>query len=247
MLTEDNNVEKAFKECRNIDPLSSYGDFIAISDIIDFNTAEKIKNVVSDGIIALGYTDDALDILKRKKKGKYIIFKADYVNYFYEARELNGLKFVYETNKYILNNNKMIDILFKNNLEYRIINQNLQKDIQLAHNILMYVPSNSISISYNNKVIGVGAGQQNRVDCIKIAGRKAMEYLKRNDIHIDDTELVMSSDGFLPFEDNIDDGIKYNIKYIIQPGGSIRDEFINKKCKENNITMIKTGFRMFYH
>ena len=236
-LCLNDSVSEAFINCRNIDPLSSYGNFIAISDTIDKNTAKLIKNVVSDGIIALDYTDEALEILKSKKKGKYIIFKGKYSNLFQETREINGIKFILDINNYLLDDTVLKSI---NDIQVR-------SDSKLAYNILKFIPSNSVTIAYNNKVIGVGAGQQNRVDCIKIAGEKALNYLERNNLLKDNIELILASDGFLPFEDNIIECLKYNIKYIVQPGGSIRDNIVKDMCKNNNIKLINTGKRMFYH
>lgn len=245
----NNPVKESFLQSRNIDPLSSFGDFIAISDYINSDTALKIKNVVSDGIIANGFSDNAFNILKSKKKGNYIICKGThFYKYDYDIRELNGIRFVTQKNNYILDNEKLDELLHKNNL-YDSINNNLtiRNNLQLSFNILRNITSNSVSIAYDNKVIAVGSGQQNRLDCIKLAGKKAMKYLERNNINKDDVELVLGSDGFLPFEDNIEECLKYNIKYIIQPGGSVRDYKVNELCNKYNIKMIHTGIRMFYH
>ena len=238
-----NNCLDSFIASRNIDPVSSYGDFIAISDIVDEKTAKSIKHIVSDGIIANGFTNNAYDILSSKKNGNYVIFNASHDNSNNtEIREMNGLKFILEKNNFILNDEKFNQMF--NNLE---INNDTKSTIQLAYNILSYIPSNSISIAYKNNIIGVGAGQQNRVDCIKIAGTKALEYLNKNNIDVKTADLVLASDGFLPFIDNIEECAKFNIKYIIQPGGSIRDKEILKTCEKNGIKMLKTGIRMFHH
>tara|TARA_B100001250_G_scaffold411945_1_gene441887 strand:- start:1073 stop:2038 length:966 start_codon:yes stop_codon:yes gene_type:complete len=238
-----NNCLDSFIASRNIDPVSSYGDFIAISDIVDEKTAKSIKHIVSDGIIANGFTNNAYDILSSKKNGNYVIFNASHDNSNNtEIREMNGLKFILEKNNFILNDEKFNQMF--NNLE---INNDTKSTIQLAYNILSYIPSNSISIAYKNNIIGVGAGQQNRVDCIKIAGTKALQFLNRNNIDVKTADLVLASDGFLPFIDNIEECAKFNIKYIIQPGGSIRDKEILKTCEKNGIKMLKTGIRMFHH
>ena len=245
----DKGVKKSFIDSRFIDPLSSFGDFIAISDEVNEETARVIKNFVSDGIIAHSFTDKAYDLLKGKKKGKYIIFSGTYKEYLTEIRELNGIKFTLKNNKYILNNEKINDLIENNEMTstYNNFDSITKKNLELANNILNFVPSNSVAIAYDNKVIGVGAGQQNRVDCIRIAGKKAYNYLEKNKINKEEAKLVLASDGFLPFEDNIEECMKYNIKYIIQPGGSIKDKDILNMCILNNIKMIKTGHRLFLH
>ena len=141
-----------------------------------------------------------------------------------------------------------LDILNKllGSYEY-VLDYKTKDDILIAQNTLKNTVSNSVAIAYDNKVIGVGCGQQNRVDCIKIAGKKAKKYLKRNNIDINNVELVLASDGFLPFEDNVEECLKYNVKYIIQPGGSIRDKEVKILCIKNDIYLINTGHRMFFH
>ena len=241
-------IKESFLQSRNIDPLSSFGDFIAISDCINKETALEIKKVVSDGIIAKDFTNSALEILK-SKKGNYIICQG-FTNYRYkyDIREINGIRFVTEKNNYILDNKKLDELIEKNNLHNQLNDELIIKNnLQLSFNILRNVTSNSVSIAYDNKVIAVGSGQQNRVDCIKLAGEKAIKYLERNNIHKDDVELTLGSDGFLPFEDNIEECLKYNIKYIIQPGGSVRDKKVSKLCNKHDIIMLHTGTRMFYH
>lgn len=251
---ELSDVAISYVRAKNSDPLSSFGDFIAISHIVDKCTAELIKKDVSDGIIASGYTDEAIEILKKKKKGNFIILLAD-KNYNnsnpIEFREINGI--VLSQN---INNIKIDINVFKNdnivtnnnNLDNSIIN-----DMILANITLKYTPSNSITFAYNGQVIGIGAGQQNRVDCVKIAGRKVHNWLLRqnkNKLSKDKLEypdMIMASDAFFPFKDNIEVAKEFGVKYITQPGGSIRDKEVIDECNKHNMLMLNTGIRLFTH
>lgn len=238
----------SFLDSRNIDPLSSFGDFIAISETIDLDAAKEIKKVVSDGIIAPNFTKEALKVLKSKKKGNYIICKGLFGHSFkYESRKINGIEFLVEKNNFILDDETLDNCIENNNQYFLQKNSILKNNCQLSFNILRNIVSNNVAIAYDNKVIAVAAGQQNRVDCIRLAGNKAHKYLERHNIDPKKADLVLASDGFLPFEDNIEECLKYNINYIIQPGGSVRDGTIQSLCTEKGITMLNTGIRMFYH
>ena len=167
----------AFIRARNSDPLSSFGDFVAISDVVDETCAKLIKREVSDGIIAQDYTKEALAILSKKKKGKYIILKGTYSNNnnAIESRELFGISLTQRVNT------ELVDDSYFNTIPTtrQDLPQEKKEDLILATITLKYTPSNSIAIAYNNQVIGVGAGQQNRVDCIKLAGNKAFVFNMR--------------------------------------------------------------------
>lgn len=294
------NVARAFVKARNCDALSSFGDFIAISSVVDESCANLIKREVSDGIIALGYTDEALKILKQKKKGKYCILQGekniDYSRI--EHREIMGLCISQHCNNEMINDSYFEKVPTKNN----IIDIEKRNDLLLATITLKYTPSNSIAIANDGRVIGIGAGQQNRVDCIKLAGSKAHIYIlkthpkvlklmklfktgvkrqdkinaivkyindvlavtchswlglfeespdvltvKEKDDYLEKYKMVLSSDGFFPFRDNIDYANKYNIGYIMNPGGSICDNIIVDACDEYNIFMALSGKRLFLH
>lgn len=256
-LNNENNNQELFSvnEClflnaRHIDPKSSFGDFIAYSGIVDVPMANKIKKYVSDGIIAFGYEPEALKILKEKKKGSYnIIEQRDLVNEL-EFRDVNGFTLVQPSNnEYLtfdeLKNSKMINelLLMKNDkFDLHILN-----DMILGFITLKYTQSNSICFVYKGNVIGIGAGQQNRVDCVKLAGNKAMDWLERNNIDKNEVNLTLVSDAFFPFADNIDVAHNFHTKYIAQPGGSIRDTDIEDACHKYNIAMIYTNKRVFTH
>lgn len=294
---------EAFIKARNCDPLSSFGDFIAISGEIDEPCARLIAREVSDGIIAGGYSEIALEILRKKKNGKFIILRGnrDFDYQDIEFREIGGMGLSQKANNQILNKEELNNIVTKNNE----ITEETKDDLILATITLKYTPSNSITISHNGIVLGVGAGQQNRVDCIKLAGRKAdvwrlrrhpkvislyskfKEGIKRTDrtnavtkyINGDfsdnelekwlelfednnismlsdeekrnylmyDVNISLSSDAFMPFRDNVDTAVKFKVKNIIQPGGSVADGSIIEACDEYNIMMVLTGKRFFLH
>jgi len=294
---------RAFLRARYCDALSSFGDFIAICGIVDETCAKLIKKEIIEGIIAEGYTNEALDILKTKKNGNFPIMICDKnINYDrIEYREILGVSLSQECNNYLINKNIIKTIPTKNkNITKDIIN-----DIILATITLKYTISNSITIGENGLVFGIGAGQQNRLDCIKIAGNKANNYRLRNhpkclklfdlfkpnikkqdkinaiekyinnDFSINElkqwetlftntpsiltkkdifeylknnnSNLVLSSDAFLPFQDTIDYAYKYYIKYILNPGGSIQDDKIIQACDKYNIFMGISNKSLFLH
>jgi phosphoribosylaminoimidazolecarboxamide formyltransferase/IMP cyclohydrolase len=292
--------------------MSSFGDFIALSHTVDESCALQIKKEVSDGIIAPDYTPEALAILEKKKGGKYIILKAnqDYVNKnTVEFREMYGMAICQSVNNYKMDLNTLGKIVTGNGNENGNICENAldidtRENLVISNVTLKYSQSNNVAISYDGQLIGLAAGQQNRVDCVRLAGEKAklwwcrqhpkvlelMELFKPEIkkqtktnaiiryIQNDFTEIeknnwntyfekipeplltnerdswfqenssgFLASDGFFPFRDNIDISSKYNVKYIIQPGGSIADPEIISVCHEYGITMIFSGARLFYH
>lgn len=304
---------EAFIKARNGDPVSSFGDFISISGVVDETCARLIAREVSDGIIAEGYTVNALEILKKKKKGNYIILegKKDYKYKEIEFREIMGFGLSQRANSCLLTDEDFKNIV----TDTKDLTQEIKDDLILATITLKYTPSNSIAISKGGIVIGVGAGQQNRVDCIKLAGRKSIVWrlrrhpkvlelygkfkacIKRQDktnaltkyingdfsdtellqwkelftdmelgqwrelftdeldmlsqnekkIFLDKGEISLSSDAFMPFRDNVDNAIKFNVKNIIQPGGSVADGNVINACDEYGILMVFSGKRFFLH
>ena len=300
------DTANAYIRARNSDPMSSFGDFIAISSQVDAVTAKLIKREISDGIIAPSYTDEALKILKTKKSGKFLIMQINpkYINNnLLEFREIFGMVLLQKPNKILTNSDMFTNIPTEN--------KNLPEDMVLnliiANTSLKYTPSNSVAYSVDGQIIGIGAGQQNRIDCVKLAGDKCKKWILRqhpkvlnllknfrkgirrqakiNCIiqYINNTftdieynlwksnfrdeyifkplsdedkksflqdnlqNVCLSSDGFFPFRDNIDEAHKNGVKYIIQPGGSILDKNIISACNDYNITMVLSGKRLFYH
>ena len=284
--------------------MSSFGDFIAISHIVDKSCALQIKKEVSDGIIAPEYTPEALEILQNKKGGKYIILQAnsEYINKnTVEFREMYGMALCQTVNNYKMDLNNIGKIVTNNNDS---LNIEARENLAISNITLKYSQSNNVAISYDGQLIGLAAGQQNRVDCVRLAGEKAklwwcrqhptvLELMdlfnpnvkKQNKtnaiiryIQNDFTEIekknwntnfkqipntllsnerdlwfktnalgYLASDGFFPFRDNIDISSRYNVKYIIQPGGSIADPEIIDVCNQYGITMVFSGTRLFYH
>ena len=266
----------AFIKARSCDPLSSFGDFIACSHQVDASTADLIKREISDGIIAPGYTSEALDILQSKKNGSYLILEIDF-NYnppsTIEHRDVYGLTLVQTPNHKIVNHTNIVNGIVTKN---KTLSDDIILDMLIANTTLKYTQSNSIAIAHMGKVIGIGAGQQNRIDCVKIACKKANLHnllltekysniwkqltgkrqekinqlydLANNDTTIvNQAQLVLASDGFFPFDDSIHYANNNNIKYIVQPGGSSADGQVIKTCDQYNMVMSCTGVRLFTH
>jgi len=291
------NTAIAYIKARNVDPMSSFGDFLAISHKVDVCTAKLISSEVSDGIIAPEFDVEALNILKRKKGGRYIILEGVCTKPQTEIRDMHGVVLVQDEN---IKNLHMTDIPDN-------IPDNIKMDMILANTTLKYTQSNSVCSAYNGQVLGVGAGQQSRIDCVKLVKRKteiwhlrqhpkvldlidnfkkgvkrthkinaimryidgefasADEYnnwlnlfskeptyfpeLSQKDYLNTTTDIVLASDAFFPFRDNIDVASQFNIKYIVQPGGSVADDIIINACKSYGIDMVLTGsdMRMFLH
>lgn len=263
------NTMWAYLRTRNCDPLSSFGDFIACNVEVDLDTAKMIKKNVSDGIIAPSYAPGVLDILKEKKKGNYLILQINpkYTNNIRnEYRKIYNCKLIQDIDDNLVTIKQIAE-----GSEYEFRMEELY-DLVLAQTTVKYTQSNSVAIAYNGQVIGIGSGQQNRLDCIRLAGDKANIWCNRQELNAnrksgqDITNLInyhvklsrdkkpskllplsLASDGFLPFEDNIDTAHEYHIKHIVQPGGSIRDKYIYDRCIQYGIRMSCIGTRSFCH
>ncbi len=294
------DLATAYTRARGADRLSSFGDWAALSDTVDKATAEIIKGEVSDGVIAPGYTPEALEILKQKRGGNYNVIEIDpsYEPPEIETRFIYGIEFVQKRNNVIpgLENLKNIVTTDKN------LPIEAQRDMVLAMLTLKYTQSNSVCYVLNGQVIGVGAGQQSRIHCTRLAGDKAdIWYLKQHPrvlgmqfkegagkaerdnaidlfVRTDTTEyelkilsdvlevvperfseqerqtwlagmknVTLGSDAFFPFRDNIDRADKSGVKYIVQTGGSLRDDLVIEACNEYGMVMATTGLRLFHH
>lgn len=226
-----------FKTARECDPKSSFGDIISYSGVVNKDMAEILKKCVSDGIVAFNYTDEALNLLKKKKKGNYLILKQQNIHNGIEFRDVNGVTLTQPTNDSILSRTKLVDVPL-----------NIQNDMILGYITLKYTQSNCVCYVYDGKVVGIGSGQQNRVDCVKLAGEKAKLWFAQQGINFRwNDKLILVSDAFFPFADNIEMAAVYNVRYILQPGGSIRDEEVKDACNKYNIKMICSGQRVFTH
>jgi len=291
----------AYAKARGADRMSSYGDFIALSDVCDVQTAKIIAREVSDGIIAPGYDDEALEVLKSKRKGTYNIIKIDpdYKPAAIEHKQVYGITFEQGRNDL-----KIDAEMFKNIVtENKELPENAIQDMILSLITLKYTQSNSVCYVKDGQAIGVGAGQQSRVHCTRLAGNKADNwYLRQHekvlnlpfredirrpdrdntiDVYIsDDYEDVLAdgiwenfftvkpepltreekrawldtlegvtlgSDAFFPFGDNIERAKRSGVKYIAQPGGSIRDDNVIEVSNKYDMVMAFTGIRLFHH
>ena len=266
------DVSLAFMKSRTGDPLSSFGDFICISRVIDKETALLIKREVCDGIAAPGYSEDALNILKTKKSGKFIILQMS--DDYYNKYTASGWKEKKELYGVCLTQNNNQGIYTFDDVE----NTTLRENLILANCALKYAQSNNISIVCDGQIIGMGCGQQNRVGCVRLAGEKSHQWLMRQTdkaitfwsslegkrqtkvnalydylehnpaiINYELHDLVLASDGFFPFADNIEVANRYHINHIIHPGGSIADNIVKEACDKHKIKTYITGQRMFYH
>ena len=294
-------LASAYARARGADRMSSFGDFISLSDTCDADTARIIKREVSDGVIAPGYTDEALAILKEKKNGNYTVIEIDpdYVPEPLEHKDVFGITFEQGRNELEINNDILANVVTKN----KDIPDEAKRDLVISLITLKYTQSNSVCYAKDGQAIGVGAGQQSRVHCVRLAGNKADNWLLRQcpkvlelpfvdgirradrdnaiDVYIGNeymdvlrdgawqklfkvrpdvfTEeekrawldrqdgVSLCSDAFFPFSDNIERAKKSGVKYIAEPGGSVRDDAVIDCCDQYGMAMAFTGIRLFHH
>ena len=291
----------AYARARGADRMSSFGDFIALSDTCDKDTAMLIKREVSDGVIAPGYTDEALAILKDKKKGNYNVIQIDpsYVPAELETKQVYGISFEQGRNELDINGELLSNIVTAN----KEIPESALIDMKIALITLKYTQSNSVCYVKGGQAIGIGAGQQSRIHCTRLAGQKADNWFLRQspqvlglqfvdglgradrdnaiDVYMGDEcmdiladgawerifkvkpavftaeekkawlannqDVICGSDAFFPFSDNIERAKKSGVKYIAQPGGSVRDDLVIECADKYNMVMAFTGIRLFHH
>ncbi len=291
----------AYARARGADRMSSFGDFIALSDVCDVDTAKLIKREVSDGVIAPGYTDEALAILKEKKKGGYNVIQIDasYVPAPVERKQVYGITFEQGRNELDINGELLSNIVTEN----KEIPESAMIDMKIALITLKYTQSNSVCYVKGGQAIGIGAGQQSRIHCTRLAGQKADNWFLRQspqvmglqfvdglgradrdnaiDVYMGDEcmdvlsdgvwertfkvkpavftreekrawldkmqDVTLGSDAFFPFSDNIERAHKSGVKYIAQPGGSVRDDAVIECCDKYKMVMAFTGIRLFHH
>lgn len=292
----------AYARARGADRMSSYGDFIALSDVCDEATAFLINREVSDGVIAPGYTEEALNILKNKRKGTYNVIQMD-SNYRpdpIERKQVYGITFEQGRNEI-----KIDESLFKEfPTQNKTFTEEAKRDLLIALITLKYTQSNSVCYAKDGQAIGIGAGQQSRIHCTRLAGNKADIWFLRQhpkvmnlpfkegirradrdntiDVYISEDEhddvlrdgawqqffterpsvltkeekqawlakmdnVALGSDAFFPFGDNIERAHKSGVKFIAQPGGSVRDDHVIETCDKYGIAMTFTGVRLFHH
>ena len=294
-------LANAYARARGADRMSSFGDFIALSDVCDVATAKIIKREVSDGVIAPGYDPEALEILKGKKNGNYNVIEIDptYVPSPLERKQVYGITFEQGRNELHINDELLSNLV----TEKKEIPEAAKIDLIISLITLKYTQSNSVCYVKGGQAIGIGAGQQSRIHCTRLAGNKAdnwylrqapqvlnlpfLDTIKRADrdnaidVYISDdymdvladgewektfkekppvftkeekrawldtlTDVALGSDAFFPFGDNIERAHRSGVKYIAQPGGSIRDDNVIGTCNKYGIAMCFTGIRLFHH
>ena len=291
----------AYVRARGADRMSSYGDFAALSDICDKDTALLLKKEVSDGVIAPGYTEEALEILKAKKKGNYAVIQINpmYVPKEIERKQVYGIYFEQGRNNVHIDESLLTNFVTKNTE----LTEQAKLDLLIAMITLKYTQSNSVVYAKDGQIIGVGAGQQSRIHCTRLAGSKADNWWLRQhekvlnlpfkedirradrdntiDIYLSEDyedvlqdgaweqfftkqpsvftreekkawikqqhDVALGSDAFFPFGDNIERAYKSGVKYVVQPGGSIRDDHVIDTCDKYDIVMVCNGVRLFHH
>ena len=291
----------AYARARGADRMSSFGDFISLSDVCDADTAKLIKREVSDGVIAPGYEPEALEILKSKKNGNYNVIQIDpdYVPEPIERKQVFGIVFEQGRNELEINRELLSNVVTEN----KEIPDEAKVDLMISLITLKYTQSNSVCYAKGGQAIGIGAGQQSRVHCTRLAGQKADNWFLRQapqvlslqfvdgirradrdnaiDVYIGDDymdvladgrwetvfkvkppvftkeekrawldqmqDVSLGSDAFFPFGDNIDRAFKSGVKYIAQPGGSVRDDNVIDTCNKYGMAMAFTGIRLFHH
>ena len=301
MDVEFTPLANAYIRARGADRMSSFGDFISLSDVCDKETALVIKREVSDGVIAPGYTDEALEILKAKKKGNYNVIEIDpnYVPAPIEHKEVFGITFEQGRNELVIDEHFFDNIVTEN----KEIPDSAKMDLAISMITLKYTQSNSVCYVKGGQAIGIGAGQQSRIHCTRLAGSKADNWWLRQspqvlglqfldkigradrdnaiDLYIGEdymdvladgawenifkvkpevftreekrawldknTDVALGSDAFFPFGDNVERAHKSGVKYIAQPGGSIRDDHVIATCNKYGSAMAFTGIRLFHH
>ena len=291
----------AYIRARGADRMSSFGDFISLSDVCDKSTALVIKREVSDGVIAPGYTDEALEILKAKKKGNYCVIEIDenYEPAPIERKDVFGITFEQGRNELNIDDDFFSNIVTEN----KELTEQAKIDLAISMITLKYTQSNSVCYVKGGQAIGIGAGQQSRIHCTRLAGSKADNWWLRQspqvlglqfvdgikradrdntiDLYIGEdymdvlaegewqklfkvkpdvftaeekrawldknTDVALGSDAFFPFGDNIERAHKSGVKYVAQPGGSVRDDHVIDTCNKYNMVMSFTGIRLFHH
>ena len=291
----------AYARARGTDRMCSFGDWVALSDVCDVTTAKIIKREVSDGVIAPGYEPEALEILKAKKKGGYNVVQIDpnYVPEAQERKQVFGITFEQGRNNFEINKELLSKIVSQN----KILPESAIRDLIVALITLKYTQSNSVCYAVDGQAIGVGAGQQSRIHCTRLAGTKADTWFLRQsdkvlnlpfkeglgradkdnvtDSYINQNEedvcadgnwqkyftkqpepftveeqqaylatckdVALGSDAFFPFSDNIERAYKSGVKYVAEPGGSVRDDAVIECSDKYGMVLCFTGMRLFHH
>ncbi len=300
-LGELSPLASAYARARGADRMSSFGDFISLSDVCDADTAKLIKREVSDGVIAPGYEPEALEIIKEKKKGGYNVIQIDpdYVPEPLEHKDVFGITFEQGRNELKIDDDFFANVVTEN----KELTDQAKIDLAISMITLKYTQSNSVCYVKDGQAVGIGAGQQSRIHCTRLAGQKADNWWLRQspqvmnlpfvdsirradrdnaidlyigedymDVLSDDawpaifkekpevftreakrewldklTDVALGSDAFFPFGDNIERARRSGVRYIAQPGGSVRDDNVIETCNKYGMVMAFTGLRLFHH
>ena len=232
------SVADAYLRARDADPKSSYGDFVAVSHPVDAELAGVLKRVVSDGIIAPAYDEGVVGTLAAKKRGSFLVLEADpaFEPPAEEVRELYGLRLTQRRD----------DVPLTRALLEPAVPDAAARDLLLGLIVVRYTQSNTVAMVKDGMTIGVGAGQQSRVDCTRLAGEKATAWWGRRSTEAL-ADVSMVSDGALPFVDNVEEAHRYGVAHIAEPGGSIRSDEVAAACAVRGISWSPTGVRLFRH
>lgn len=232
------SVADAYLRARDADPKSSYGDFVAVSHPVDAELAGVLKRVVSDGIIAPAYDEGVVGTLAAKKRGSFLVLEADpaFEPPAEEVRELYGLRLTQRRD----------DVPLTRELLDPAVPDAAARDLLLGLIVVRYTQSNTVAMVKDGMTIGVGAGQQSRVDCTRLAGEKATAWWGRRSTEAL-ADVSMVSDGALPFVDNVEEAHRYGVAHIAEPGGSIRSDEVAAACAVRGISWSPTGVRLFRH
>lgn len=245
-------VARAYVRARDADPKSSFGDFVAVSDTVDVSLARVLRRQVSDGIVAPGYDPEALDLLTAKKSGGYLVLQADptFEPPEQEVREVFGLRLVQPADKAPLTRD-----LVRVDVAGRPVPDHAVEDLLLALVVLRHTTSNSVAYARGGMTLGIGAGQQSRIDCTALAGAKVDGWWERRRAATVDpaehrsglADVCVGSDGLVPFRDNIDEAARHGVGWFAEPGGSVRTGEVEQACREHGIGLVRTGIRLFQH
>jgi phosphoribosylaminoimidazolecarboxamide formyltransferase/IMP cyclohydrolase len=290
----------AYARARGADRVSSFGDWVAVSDVVDEPTARLIRREVSDGIIAPGFTDEAVELLTKKQSGRYCMLEVDptYTPNPVDHRTVFGVTLEQGRNEVESGGDQISNVVTND----KMLPESARRDLSVALTVLKYTQSNSMCMVLAGQVIGSGAGQQSRIHCTRLAGNKAdLWYLRQHPMTLDLkfreglgrperdnaidgflrddlapaedevwrgsfaevpdrltlvqkrewldglANVAMGSDAFIPFRDNIDRAAMSGVKYIVQPGGSVRDEDTVAACDQYGMVMALSGTRLFHH
>lgn len=270
-------LTSAYVRARDADPRASYGDVVAVSRPVDEELARLLKRVVSDAVIAPGYEEGALDLLRGKKGGRYLVLEADpgYRPPAEEVRDVHGLRCVQARDDLELNRGHLDQVLCGE------LGEGAVRDLLLGLIVVRYTQSNSIAYVHDGMALGIGAGQQSRIDCTRLAGGKAdtwwlrrhpsvvagggaagsiqdrvnRQYAAVDTLSAEEREewlrprrgLALASDGSIPFTDNIEEAARHGVSFVAEPGGAMRSGDVVEVCRRHDIALVHTGVRLFHH